>query len=63
MVFGQANQVRVGPNVHVSQADAAYPMGEVLLTADPVDPNRLLGCGIVYETVEAAQMDCRLSFH
>ena len=41
-------QITVGQNVHVSVAQAKYPMGEVLVTADPTDPNHLLGCGIVY---------------
>src|SRR6185437_8858972 len=41
-------QITVGQNVHVSVAQAKYSMGEVLVTADPTDPNHLLGCGIVY---------------
>src|SRR6185312_6991412 len=41
-------QITVGQNVQVSVAQAKYPMGEVLVTADPTDPNHLLGCGIVY---------------
>jgi len=42
----------VGPNVHVSEAHANYSLGEVLLSADPVDANRLLGCGVVYSEAE-----------
>jgi len=41
-------QITVGQNVQVSVAQAKYPMGEVLVTADPTDPKHLLGCGIVY---------------
>ncbi len=49
-------QVNVGPNVHVSKAHAGYTISEVLLSADPVDPSRLLGCGIVYaDTPESRQ--------
>lgn len=44
-------QIAVGPNVQVSVAQSKYPMGEVLLSADPKDPNHLLGCGIVYSEV------------
>jgi hypothetical protein len=45
-------QIAVGQNVQVSVAQAKYPMGEVLVTADPKDPNHLLGCGIVYAEAE-----------
>ncbi len=45
-------QVHVGPNVQVSIAHDNYSLGEVLLSADPTDPNRLLGCGIVYAESE-----------
>jgi len=52
IAFAQINQIHVGQNVHVSQAHAHYSLGEVLLSADPNDPNRLLGCGIVYAESE-----------
>jgi len=48
IAFAQPDQIHVGPNVHVSQADATYPLGEIMLSADPADANHLLGCGIVY---------------
>lgn len=51
-VLGQTPQMRVGPNVHVSKAHENYSLGEILLTADPTDPNRLLGCGVVYAESE-----------
>jgi len=50
--FSQTPQIYVGANVHVSQAHETYPMGEVLISADPSDRNRLLGCGIVYAESE-----------
>src|SRR6266853_480035 len=46
-------RIVVGPNVQVSKAHGNYAMGEVLLSADPTDPNRLLGCAIVYAESEA----------
>jgi hypothetical protein len=52
IAFAQANQIHVGPNVHVSQAHANYSLGEVLLSADPADANRLLGCGVLYAESE-----------
>jgi hypothetical protein len=50
--LAQSPSIRVGPNVLVSGAHQKYSMGEVLVTADPEDPNRLLGCGIVYAESE-----------
>ncbi len=45
-----AAQIAVGPNIHVSTTHLQDGLGEVWLNADPVDSNRLLGCGIVYPT-------------
>ena len=39
--------IRVGPNVHVSVARSATAHYEVLVAADPTDPNRLLACSIM----------------
>lgn len=44
---GADAQIAVGPNVHVSAARAHQAHGEVLLGADPTDPDRLLGCSMV----------------
>src|SRR5260370_17734486 len=52
IAFGQSDQIQVGPNVHVSQADASYAFGEIMLSADPADANHLLGCGIIYAESE-----------
>jgi hypothetical protein len=40
--------IHVGANVQVSKAHEKYSMGEIWLSADPVDANHLMGCGIVY---------------
>jgi hypothetical protein len=42
----QSGQIHVGPNVQVSKAQEKRPMREVQVSADPTDPNHLLGCGI-----------------
>ena len=39
--------IRVGPNVHVSVARSEIAHYEVVVTADPVNPNRLLACSII----------------
>ena len=49
------SKITVGPNVHVSQPHSNYMLGEVLLSADPVDSNRLLGCAIVYSESDNRQ--------
>jgi hypothetical protein len=43
-----AQQIVVGPNVLVSKGEQAFKLGETLLTADPKDPNRLLGCAMIW---------------
>ncbi len=46
-------EARVGPNVHVSRGRADVPHWEVILAADPADPNRLLaGSMLRYESGE-----------
>jgi hypothetical protein len=40
-------RITVGPNVHVSAAHPSWAHYEIQLAADPVDPQRLLGCSIV----------------
>jgi hypothetical protein len=46
--FGQQAKIKVGPNVRVSKARASLTQNEVLLAADPLDPNRLLGSSMVF---------------
>jgi hypothetical protein len=43
----QAQQVTVGRNVQVSRANSTDSHDEVLISADPVNPRRLLACSIV----------------
>ncbi len=40
--------ITVGRNVQVTRDRPADTFTEVLLSADPVDPNRLISCGILY---------------
>ncbi len=47
-----ATQITVGPNVHVSRADPTSTFTEVMLSAHPADPARLLGCAVRYVTGE-----------
>lgn len=44
-----ASPIRVGPNVHVSAARADRSHGELVLAADPEDPDRLLGCSMLFD--------------
>src|SRR5713101_4775591 len=55
IVFGQAPQIQAGRNVHVSRSHDKDMMGEVLLSADPRDPDHLLACGIVWNESENRQ--------
>ncbi len=57
IAFAQANRTRVGPNLRVSQAESGDFMREVLLSADPADPNHLLGCGIAVPETQGEQAD------
>jgi len=43
-------QITVGPNVHVSKANGQRAHFEVLVAADPDNPNHLLGCSIIEAT-------------
>jgi hypothetical protein len=52
MAHGQASHIQVGFNVNVSRAHEGYSIGEVLLSSDPTDANRLLGCAIIYSESE-----------
>jgi hypothetical protein len=52
IAHAQVSQILVGPNVHVSRVHERYSIGEVLLSSDPVDANRLLGCAIIYSESE-----------
>jgi len=45
---GQQGQITVGPNIHVSNARADMVHNEVLLSADPVNPGRLIGCTMAF---------------
>jgi hypothetical protein len=42
-----ASLITVGPNAHVSRARALLPHNEVLIDADPSDPNRLIACSSI----------------
>jgi hypothetical protein len=44
----QTPKITVGPNVQVSSARAQENHGEVLVAADPSDPNRLIGCSMIF---------------
>lgn len=46
--LGQQTQITVGPNIHVSKARADMVHDEVLLSADPLNPNRLVGCTMAF---------------
>lgn len=46
--LGQPGQITVGPNVQVSKARAEMTHNEVLLSADPLNPNRLVGCTMAF---------------
>jgi hypothetical protein len=48
----QSPAIHVGPNIQVTKALENYSMGEITLAADPVDPNHLLGCSVVYDEGE-----------
>lgn len=45
---GQQGQITVGPNVQVSTARGEMAHNEVLLSADPLKPNRLIGCTMAF---------------
>jgi hypothetical protein len=47
-VWGQQPKISVGPNVHVSAANSDKNHGEVLMSADPKDPSRLIGCSMIF---------------
>ena len=44
----QQAKITVGPNVQVSIAHAQENHGETLVAADPSDPNRLIGCSMIF---------------
>ena len=46
--LAQQGQITVGPNVQVSKARAEMTHNEVLLSADPLNPNRLMGCTMAF---------------
>jgi hypothetical protein len=45
-------KIEVGPNVQVSKARDKFAHDEIILAADPKDPNYLVGCSIVNSTAE-----------
>jgi hypothetical protein len=47
--WSQNNAIQIGSAVQVSKAQEKYLMREVLVSADPQNPNHLLGCGIAYD--------------
>src|SRR5437588_9648299 len=49
-------QITVGPNVHVSKSNAKRAHFEVLVAADPENPNHLLGCSIIEAKQPSAEM-------
>jgi hypothetical protein len=46
-------QITVGPNIDVSSARASTPHLEVVIAADPVNPNGLIACSMVPDGVAA----------
>jgi hypothetical protein len=44
LVAAQAQRIRVGPNVHVSQSRERSPYQEVVIASDPAEPTRLITC-------------------
>jgi hypothetical protein len=44
LVAAQAQRIRVGTNVHVSQSRERSPYQEVVIASDPADPTRLIAC-------------------
>lgn len=44
----QSTQITVGNNVQVSSAHAQEDHGEVLVAGDPGDPNKLVGCSMIF---------------
>ena len=50
--LGQQGQITVGPNIHVSKARADMTHNEVLLSADPLNPSRLIGCTMAFSPTQ-----------
>ena len=48
--MGQQKQITVGPNIHVSKARGDMVHNEVLLSADPLNPSRLIGCTMAFSS-------------
>lgn len=48
LALSQAPRIAVGTNVQVSAANAKLDHGEVLVAADPEDPNKLVGCSMIF---------------
>ena len=46
--FAQSPRISVGNNIQVSLANAELDHGEVLVAADPEDPNKLVGCSMIF---------------
>lgn len=46
--LAQTLQISVGNNVQVSVANKELDHGEVLVAADPEDPNKLVGCSMIF---------------
>src|SRR5512146_1829919 len=46
--FAQSSRITVGKNVQVSIANAKLDHGEVLVATDPEDPNKLVGCSMIF---------------
>ena len=46
--IGQQVQITVGPNTHVSKTRGDMAHNEVLLSADPLNPSRLIGCTMAF---------------
>jgi hypothetical protein len=46
--IAQQGQITIGPNIHVSKAHREMAHNEVLLSADPLNPSRLIGCTMAF---------------
>ena len=46
--IAQQGQITVGRNIHVSKARGDMAHNEVLLSADPLNPSRLIGCSMAF---------------
>src|SRR6266702_2386382 len=55
-------QITVGPNVQVSKANGQRAHFEVLVAADPINPNRLLGCSLILARQPSQQVTHTIAY-